>query len=305
MKKIVFLPALLVFLLVVASGAYTASGPVVIAVIKSSGTAPYQAALEGFKKIIRDERPSVLIREYDLDERNVIGRIMSLGPDLVMPVGTPAAKLVVRNVKDIPVVFSLVLDPAGSGLEGRNLTGSSLDIPIASQFDILKMLIPGLRTIGVIYNLEENEHVINRARRVADDAGLVLVTFPVASVKMVPRMEEIYVGALWLVPDRIVCRPAVIRNILVKSLGQGIPVMGISPHYAKAGALLAVCCDYWDIGRQAGETALRVLDGENPADVPVSVPRRTKLYLNSRVAEKLGIVIPGEIANRAEEIFGR
>ncbi len=135
--------------------------------------------------------------------------------------------------------------------------------------------------------------------------GLILKTFPVKSAKEIPEIKEMKIDALWLIPDLVVCQPTVIGHILRSSLKHKIPVMGVSQSYVKAGALLALSCDYEDIGRQSGEIALRILNGESLVDIPVSVARKTKLYLNLAVAERLRIKIPRDIIKRAEEVFGK
>jgi putative ABC transport system substrate-binding protein len=81
--------------------------------------------------------------------------------------------------------------------------------------------------------------------------------------------------------------------------------MGISPSYARAGALIALSCDYRDIGNQAGEISVRILKGERCSAIKVAPPRKVKLFLNIAVADRLGVKIPKKILREAEEVFGQ
>ncbi|MEW6558498.1 MAG: ABC transporter substrate-binding protein, partial [Elusimicrobiota bacterium] len=229
-------------------------------------------------------------------------------PDLILTIGTSATKLVSEKIKDIPIIFSMIIDPEGVGLKSKNLTGSPLDIPIRLQFENLRTIIPKVRRIGVIYNPKENESIIQKAIETASDMGFVLKTYQVEStedIQKIPKMEEMNIDVLWLVTDTIVCQLAIIKQILYSCLKNKIPVMGISSSYVKAGALLALSCDYEDIGRQSGEIAEKILNGKDLSTIQVSVPRKTKLYLNISVADRLGIKIPKEIIEKAEEVFGK
>jgi putative ABC transport system substrate-binding protein len=277
----------------------------VISAIKSGAIAQYDTALEGFKKSVEGRNVLVVLNEYDLKDGNALEHIRSQEWDLILTLGTPASKVMSENIENIPVVFSVVLFPERNHIKGENVTGASLDIPVGIQLENLKAVVPDKKTIGVIYNPEENEDTMRKARQIVGGMGLILKTFPVKSTKEIPRIKEMGIDALWLIPDTVVSQPAIIGHILRSSLRYKVPVMGVSRSYAKAGALLALSCDYEDIGRQSGEMALRILSGEGPADIPVSIPRKVKLYLNLAVAERLKIKIPREIIENADEVFGK
>ena len=56
-------------------------------------------------------------------------------------------------------------------------------------------------------------------------------------------------------------------------------------------------------GRQAAEIAIRILSGENPANIPVAVPRKVLLSLNLRTADQIGLHIPDHIIKSADDII--
>jgi putative ABC transport system substrate-binding protein len=274
-----------------------------IGVLKSQDISPHNAALSGFKEVLKTGVVSIRYKEYLLRDANVTERIKTQKPDLILALGTPAAKEILRKVTNIPVIFSLVLDPEGGGLKGENVTGASLDIPVETQFKDLKAIVPGRKTIGVIYNPKENQRIINKAKKSAQDMGITLKTYSVESAKDIPKIEEMNIDALWLIPDTVVSQSAIIGHILLAGVKHGIPIMGFSPSYVKAGALFALSCDYTDIGRQSGEIAMKILGGAKPSDIPVSVPRKSQVYINMIVADRLGIKASKDISQERLRII--
>ncbi len=55
-------------------------------------------------------------------------------------------------------------------------------------------------------------------------------------------------------------------------------------------------------GAWAAATALRIIDGERPGDIPISQNKQGKLLLNLRYVKKLGVVIDRAVYSRAEII---
>jgi len=79
--------------------------------------------------------------------------------------------------------------------------------------------------------------------------------------------------------------------------------MGPFTSFVKAGALFTLTWNDKDIGRQAGELALKVLGGEHPSQIPVTTPRMIYLILNLRTAEQINVEIPPHIVSVAKEVY--
>ena len=79
--------------------------------------------------------------------------------------------------------------------------------------------------------------------------------------------------------------------------------MAFSAHYVKAGALLALECDYYDVGRQTGEIADSILKGTDPGTIPITFPRKKNLVINKRTAKTIGVNIPRDVLKKAAKVF--
>ena len=88
------------------------------------------------------------------------------GSDLILAIATPSASAIKEKTSDIPVLFTAVTDPAGSGLvaandaPGGNLTGTSDMNPVAQQIALGKQLIPDAKKVAIMYCSSESNSKI-------------------------------------------------------------------------------------------------------------------------------------------------
>lgn len=308
---------ILLYLLGTAIMSCLAAEETVIASIKSWDIEAYNTALEGFNKALEDGGVKARLLNYNMKGSEEAGheiaeKVISKKPDVVLTLGTRATRIAVQDIGAIPVVFSMVLEPVSSGFvksmnsPGSNLTGASMNIPIKVQFEALKSVVPGLKRVGVLYNTEENGVIIDKASTISKGMGLELIAIAVHSEKEVPRtMSNLgrRIDALWMVADKIVFSPASRQFILIHTLDNKIPFMGISSHFVESGALLALSCDYADIGRQSGQLVLKMLNGAQPRDLAVTVPEKIRLTINLKTAKRIGLNIPLQIVDAADKVF--
>jgi putative ABC transport system substrate-binding protein len=285
-----------------------------IVAIKSLEAEPYNVAFEGFRQALGKTGRDVAIQEHVLGEREtardrILAQIRERRPALVLTVGSTATAFARGHVKDVPVVFCMVLNPVASGFvptmasSGSNLTGASLDIPPRLQFEALRAVVPSIRKVGVLYNPRDTGDVVEAGEKAARQLGLEVVAVPVGSSE---RLQEGVssldnrIDALWAVADSTVFSSDRSTEFLLrKTIEKKIPFMGLSPAFVKAGALLALGADYRDIGLQCGEAAAQVLGGLPPSAIPIAAPRKLTMYVNSTVAKAIGVSIPPKVLEGA------
>lgn len=291
--------------------------PAVIVVVLSRDIAPYRDALDGFQDHLGVARKPFKLVDFSIeawehDPAALIDKIRSRRPTMVLTLGSAATDFVAEQIRDIPIVFSLVLPSTGHGsLEQlreshRNITGATMEIPLSLQFKKLRELIPEARRIGVLYDPQVSGPVVEEAEATATRAGLQLVPIPVTSEGDVVRETEDLadrVDVLWSVADSTVFTPQGLKHILLATLRNRIPFVGLSPAFVKAGALLALSCDYEDIGKQSGEIAERVLAGEKPHQIPTALPRVVNLSVNMNTARQVNVAITDEVRHAAATVF--
>lgn len=279
-----------------------------IVILKSSDIAAYNQALRGFKAALPT---GMVLSEYDLQGdlekgRKLARKIRASDPALVFAVGLKAAKAAHLEIVDIPVVYSMVLDPAKYGLNAPNMTGVLLEVPIERQLSTIRAVLPNLKYVGTLYDPSKTAPLIEEAKRVLKSNGLELVPIQVTSERDVPSALRTLlpaVGALWLVPDSTVLTDESLRFILNTALEEHVPVIGFSREFARSGAFLCLSVNYDDIGRQAGQLARKILDGQVSLPLRPLHPDRIEMSLNLKTAKFLRIEIPRELESKADEIY--
>jgi len=247
----------------------------------------------GFKSIERH-----VFWEIDISENPIKSavekRIREGQPNLILALGRDAL-LAVRDIRDIPVIYLLVVAPEII-IEGRdNITGVNLEIPPGLQFDELGRLLPQVRRIGVIYNTAHSAMNIQQAR--LDRPDLQFVALNAQSTREVPALlEELRgrVDLIWLLPDLIVTNPDILESYFLFSFRNKVPVLAFSEKYLKRGAAIVVTFDLQAMAEQAAVMAARIIGGAPVSAVPRMNISRVKTIINPAIVRKLQLAITGE-----------
>jgi putative ABC transport system substrate-binding protein len=93
------------------------------------------------------------------------------------------------------------------------------------------------------------------------------------------------------------------ESVVKVGIDAQIPVFAADTASVERGAVAAVGYDYADLGRQTGELVLRVLQGEKPGDIDVKMAEGTNLFINTKMAQRMGVSIPQSVQQRANKIY--
>ena len=297
---------------VLLSSAYGKEEPIVVVVL-SADIKPYRDSIDSFYKSFRS-KGGYRIKEFVMgnngSEQNIGDEISRLDPALIVTVGTSATKRVKERFAEIPIVFSMVLNPVDSGIVARmdrpggNITGVSMDIPPAKQFEYMKKLSPSVKKIGLVYSEAETGIFVKSAKKAAESAGLELIAIAVSGPGEVPgALEKLKSEAdmLWSVADSNVLTRVTIREVLLFTLKQKIPFIGLSSSFVKAGALAAVESSPASIGAETAILAEKVLNGANPGAMNVVTPE-SGLVVNGNTADLIGLSVNEKLEGLMEVI---
>lgn len=285
----------------------------VIAVLISRPIRPYRDALAGFKEGLSSSKFKPIYKEYNFKEfeknpKELISSVKELKPDLIYTIGSEASLFVKKNPMNAPVVFSMVLDPVENNLvtsldrPGGNITGVVLNISIEDQFREFKKVVPGITRIGMLYDAKTKTVMEASARNAAKRIGVAFVAHPVRFEKDISiELDRVLKEAdcLWAGVDPLIYNKVTLDHIILATLKNKTPFMVFSSPAVRAGALLALECDYYDIGSQSTEIVIEVFKGQDPGSIPVGLPRTTRLIINKRTAQIIGVKIPASILRKA------
>ena len=95
-----------------------------------------------------------------------------------------------------------------------------------------------------------------------------------------------------------------LQTVLDAANKEGIPVFGSEVEQVKNGCVASMGLEYFELGKQTGAMAAKVLKGEaNASEMSFEVITEASLYVNTAAADKIGLVLDEEFVNGAYEKF--
>jgi ABC-type uncharacterized transport system substrate-binding protein len=246
------------------------------------------------------EGKGITIRRYsaenDLPTANAIAKEITDGRyDLVLTASTLSLQVVANanRAGRVRHVFGLVSDPAGAGVgisrddpleHPGHLAGYGTMQPVAQAFQLARRLLPGLRRVGVVWNPAESnsEAQLTLARAGCAQLSIELLEANADNTAAVMEAASSLVArdvqAIWAPGDVTVL--AAIDSLVGAARTGRVPVFTSIPGNAPFGTLFDLGADYHEVGRLAGVLAAQVLQGTDPATVPVQNVMPETLLVN-------------------------
>lgn len=320
MKKSIMLSLILLIALTAVSANSKPDQTLTIGISKIVAHPALDALEKGIQEVVLDKYPEA---QFDLQNANgevstaasIAQKFKTSKVDLAVGIATPTAQALVQNLVDVPVVFSAVTDPVGAGLvtslesgEG-NVTGISDMIPVFDQIKMLKDVV-GIKTLGHVYSSGEANAVVlaEMAKEACEELGIEFIGTTVTNSAEVKQATQAIVDrsdALYVTTDNTVV--SALAALLDVAEQKGVPVFTADPTSVSEGEILISWgFDYYKMGRASGRLVLEILDGADPADLPVRFMTDAQdidLYINLDVAEKLGISIPSNLQKDAATLI--
>lgn len=218
--------------------------------------------------------------------------------DLMLAITTPAAQSLATANLDIPVLFTAVTDPVDAGLvesldnPGGNITGTSDQMPVDKQIELLLSLTENPESIGVIYNSAEANSKIQGDQAVAaiEAAGLEAKVVTVTSTNDVQQnLTSIAndIQGLYIPTDNTLASTATTVGEIAKEYQ--VPVVTGAAEQVESGALASYTIDYNSLGKQTAAMAAKIIEGEDPATMTIEGADELGLVVNEDMANALGI----------------
>lgn len=230
--------------------------------------------------------------------------------ELVLAIATPAGQAAAQAFDEVPVVFSAVTDPVSAELvdsweaPGGNVTGVSDMNPVAEQLKLLLEIAPDVKSVGIVYASGEvnSEVQVAAAEEAAATLGLTIATAAVSNSSEVQQAaESLNVDAFYVPTDNTVVSG--LEGLIQVAESKQVPVISSDTGSVERGAIASQSVDYLQQGKDAATMAIAILEGGDPASMPVQVQEQFALSINPDAAERMGITLPDSVLERAAETF--
>lgn len=235
--------------------------------------------------------------------------------DMICGIATPSAMAAYNSCMntEIPVIFTAVSDPIAAGLANDdktptgNITGTSDALAVSAQLEMIRKILPDAKTIGIIYTTSETNSVstIEEYKKYAADYGFEIVDTGinvVADVQLAAQDLASKVDCITNLTDNTVV--SALQVELAAANAANIPVFGSEVEQVKAGCVASMGLEYYELGKQTGAMAAKVLKGEAKAsDLSFEVISEPSLYVNTAAADKIGLALDDAFVAGAYEKF--
>ncbi len=249
--------------------------------------------------------------------RTYAKELLALKPDVVLADTTAVTAALQRETQTIPIVFSIVANPVGSGFvaslarPGGNITGLGLvEASFASKWlELLTEIAPNVTRAAIMFNPDLAPYIRSTFLPSFEVAAQSLkVTLIVAPVHNDAEIETAITalggepgGGLLLMPDTFV----EIHRARIVSLAarNNVPIVSQSAVIARDGGLLSYAADFRDIFHRAARYVDGILRGAKPSELPVQMPIKYLTVINLKTAKALGLTVPPALLVAADEVI--
>jgi putative tryptophan/tyrosine transport system substrate-binding protein len=241
--------------------------------------------------------------------------LVRLNVDVILASATGAALAAKNATPKIPIVFTAVSYPVGSGLvaslarPGGNITGlTNLTTDLsAKRLELLKEAFPDVSLVAVLSNPKDPisgpilQEVETAARALAVKIQIFEVGDPKEFDSALSKMSRARAGALLVLTSQMFLRQrARIVDIAAK---HRLPTMFWTTEFVDAGGLMSYGTNNPDLYRRAATYVDKILKGTKPADLPVEQPLKFELMINLKTARQIGVTISPNVLARADKVI--
>ena len=294
-------------------------GDVVVGILQTATHSALDDAKDGFIEALKEngyENVEFVVKnpEGDQTTMNSMATELVRKSDIVLGIGTPAAVALqsARDAEEVDVVilFTAVTDPVGGGLmadasKPTDITGTNDMNPVADQVDLVLELAPGIKKLGVLYNVAEPNSLVQAelVKTQAAKKGVEVVVKTVAeaieiSAATTALIQTDGVEAIYLPTDNLIAANMPAVAAVADELG--VPTVCGESGMVAAGGTITYSINYKTLGVLTGEMAAKILDGTPCSEVPsTSVDvNGLEVAVNEESIAALGIEVPQSIKDK-------
>ena len=241
--------------------------------------------------------------------------LAQLPVDLIATYGTPASRAAKSVTATIPIVMIVVGDPVTAGLvqslahPGGNVTGNTILAPelAPKRLQLIKEIMPSASRTALLWNPDNVSSGVNleQLRTAAPGLGLM---FTAIEARTADDLDGAFAVLARERPDVVLVtndpiHQSRIDKIIAFLFQQRLPSMFQDRDSVAAGGLMSYGASIPDMFRQGAFFARKILQGSQPADLPVQTPQRFQLVINLKTAKAIGVTISEAVQLHADAVI--
>ena len=273
----------------------------------------YKGFVDGLKEAGYEDGKNIIIDYQNAqgEQANCITigqKFINDKSDLILAIATPAAQAIANMTKDIPILITAVTDPADSKLvadnnvPGGNVTGTSDLTPVEAQIELLKEIIPNVKTVGLLYCSSEQNSVfqINIAKKKLDAMGIKYIDIAISNLNEIQQVIQNVIGkveAIYTPTDNMIANG--MATVALMTEPAKLPVICGEGGMTMLGGTVTYGINYYELGKLTSTQAVSILKGDKKtAEMPIEYLQKFDLVVNTNMIESIGLTIPESLYNK-------
>jgi putative ABC transport system substrate-binding protein len=249
------------------------------------------------------------------DARKYAAELIALAPDVILAVGSSNAEPLLHATRAVPVVFTIVTDPLGSGIvdslshPGGNATGFMLfEYSLSGKWlALLKEVAPSVTRAAVLRDPDLTSGIGQFAviQAVAPSVGIEV---SLANMRGPAEIERAVTAVARTANGGLIVTATPLASahrdlIITLAARHRLPAVYFERSLVVSGGLISYGPSFLEQFRLAASYVDRILKGEKPSDLPVQAPTNYELVVNLKTARAMGLTIPPTVLSRADEVI--
>ena len=268
----------------------------------------YKGFVDGLKEAGYEDGKNIIIDYQNAqgEQANCITigqKFINDKSDLILAIATPAAQAIANMTKDIPILIA----PADSKLvadnnaPGGNVTGTSDLTPVEAQIELLKEIIPNIKTVGLLYCSSEQNSVfqINIAKKKLDAMGIKYIDIAISNLNEIQQVIQNIIGkveAIYTPTDNMIANG--MATVALMTEPAKLPVICGEGGMTMLGGTATYGINYYELGKLTSTQAVSILKGDKKtSEMPIEYLQKFDLVVNTNMIESIGLTIPESLYN--------
>lgn len=270
------------------------------------------AATQGFEDALIDELGEDNVT-FDVQNAQgdsntcstIINSFVSEDVDLILANATAALQAAAAGTDTIPILGTSVTDYATAleisdynGTVGGNISGTSDLAPLDQQADMIQELFPDAETVGLLYCSAEanSKYQVDTIKEYLEEDGYTCEYYSFSdSNDLSAVVNEAVSGSdvIYAPTDNTVASNTDLINNIAEPAG--VPIVAGEEGICSGCGVATLSINYYDLGYQTGEMAVKVLTGEEDiSEMPIETADKVVKEYDEERAKALGIEIPDD-----------
>jgi putative tryptophan/tyrosine transport system substrate-binding protein len=246
---------------------------------------------------------------------DLAGELARAGSGMILGNTIAAVRAAQRLAPPVPIVMMAINDPVGTGLiaslarpGGRTTGMATLNEDVTPKMlEFMRTIVPEMKIVGVLFNPANpsNPAMVDNIRA---RVGAMGMTVHAAGVRLPEELDAALAALAAGKPDALLLLPDAANldladRIASFAIGHRLPFLVSWPEVVEYGGLLGYGASERKLLVRTGYYVRRILDGANPADLPVEQPTEIELRLNLKTAAALGLTLPQALLATANDVI--